>query len=191
MDQAADQTPNFDQLVEEALRLQAAQETGRTTQRRDLAKISYTHQDCVDFIIANPGVSQNTLALRYGYSPSWVSIMINSDTFQARLAARRAELVDPTLTLTINERFNALTVRSLEVLQEKLCQDPTKVSDQLALQAAALGAKSLGLGQAPPPAAPSGDDLANLAERLISFTRRSRDGEVVDAAVREIPQKAA
>ena len=31
-----------------------------------IAKVRYTHEDCIDCIIANPGISQNDLAARYG-----------------------------------------------------------------------------------------------------------------------------
>lgn len=150
-----------------------------------LAKLRYTHEGCVDAIIANPGISQNELAALFGYSPAWMSTVINSDAFQARLAARRAELVDPSITLTLNERFRALTVRSMEVLQEKLSMPAPMVPDQLALQAAALGAKSLGLGVPQAAPVPAADNLSVLAERLRSFVRQAGAGEVVDAQVIE------
>jgi hypothetical protein len=117
-----------------------------------------------------------------------ISVVINSDAFQSRLASRRAELVDPVLAATLNERFRALTVRSLEVLQEKLSLPSQSVPDQLALQAAALGAKSLGLGVPQAQAAPAGDNLSVLAERLRTFVRRTQTEEVVDVTVREVTQ---
>jgi len=179
---------DFDSLVNAAL---AAAAPVPAPKAPGPAKLRYTHEDCVDFIIANPGVSQGELAIRYGYSQSWMSLVVNSDAFKARLAARRRELVDPTLEITLNERFVALTTRSLEVLQEKLSRDPSSVPDQLALQAAALGARSLGLGQAPPPAAPTADELSTLAERLVAFTRRSKTEGVVDVTAREIPSPSS
>ena len=57
------------------------------------------------------------MAKAFGFTPAWVSIVVNSDAFQTRLAARKDELVDPTLRLTLNERFNALVVRSLDPAQ--------------------------------------------------------------------------
>ena len=158
----------------------------RPSGRVQIQKVRYTHEDCIDLILAQPGISQNELAARYGYSPAWISVVINSDAFQSRLAARRAELVDPVLAATLNERFRALTVRSLEVLQEKLSLPSQAVPDQLALQAAALGAKSLGLGVPQVQAAPASDNLAVLAERLRTFVRRTQTEEVVDVTVREV-----
>lgn len=135
-----------------------------------LGKIRYTHEDCIDRILADPTISQNALAELYGYSAGWMSIMVNSDAFQARLAERRAELVDPILQVTLNERFRAVTIRSLEVLQEKLAKPVDAISDKLALEAAALGARSLGLGQPTNPAPANGaDHLASLAHRLLDL----------------------
>lgn len=158
----------------------------RAPGRPQIARVRYTHEDCVDIILANPGISQNELAARYGYSAAWISVVINSDAFQARLAARRSELIDPVLMATLNERFRALTVRSVEVLQEKLCMPAASVPDQLALQAAALGAKALGLGTPQPPAAAGESDLTRLAERLRAFVKREPVGDVVDVPSREV-----
>lgn len=163
----------------------AAATTPAEVRRPSIQKVRYTHEDCIDCILANPGISQNSLAARYGMSAAWMSVVINSDIFQAKLAERRAELVDPVLRASIEERFRALAVRSLEVLQEKLSKPSHEVPDQLALQAAKLGKEALGLGNAPPPAVPQMDGLAALAERLVGFVRRPQ-GEVVDVESRRV-----
>jgi len=144
-------------------------------------KMRYTHEGMADLILENPWISQNQLAAHFGYSPAWVSTIITSDAFQAILATRRAELVDPELRLTLQERFQAMTTQSLRVLQEKLAKPADQVSDQLALRAAELGAKALGLGgnAAPPPAPNPAEYLPALAERLM----RLRSGPVSDANV--------
>lgn len=164
---------------------------------RTLKKMKYTYEDCVDRMIADPTLTQNELAAIYDRRPSWMSVVINSDAFQARLAARRKELVDPGLQVTVDDRFRALTIRSLEVLQHKLEKAPELVPDQLALQAAALGAKSLGIGVAAPPAPPpAADRLSSLATRLIDLQASVRrtggvEGEVVEVRVREVTQESA
>lgn len=151
-----------------------------------IAKVNYSHQDMADFILMNPTITQNEIAARYGHTPSWVSQIINSDAFQAYLSARRAELVDPTLVLTIEERMRGVTARSLQVIQDKLSAPSELVSDELALRAAALGAKSLGMGIAPPAPPPPSSNLADLAERLVSLARRPSQG-VIDVESRTVP----
>lgn len=146
-----------------------------------LAKLRYTHTDAIDFIIANPGVSQNDLAARYGYSPGWFSNVMASDAWQSALAARRAELVDPALVATIEERFRGITLLSLERLQQKLAAP--QVSDNVVLKAAELGAKALGVGGNAAPPAPAADHLAQLANRLIDLQSQVRRTVTIEAEV--------
>lgn len=146
-----------------------------------LKKLRYTHTDAIDFIIANPGVSQNDLAARYGYSPGWFSNVMASDAWQSALAARRTELVDPALVATIEERFRSITLLSLERLQQKLAAP--QVSDNVVLKAAELGAKALGVGGNAAPAPPAADHLAQLANRLIDLQAQVRRGVTIEAEV--------
>ncbi|WP_322496966.1 hypothetical protein [Chloroflexus sp.] len=148
-------------------------------------KLRYTHQAMCDVIVQNPGISQNQLAALFGYTPAWVSTVINSDAFQALLAQRREELVDPEIRLTIEERYRALAAESLRVLQAKMARPADQVSDNLALKAAELSAKALGLGgNASPPAAPNpAEYLPELAERLMRLrgVRSAEDAVVIEA----------
>ena len=140
-----------------------------------VAKMRYTHTDIIDFIIANPSVSQGELAIRYGYTQSWISLVMSSDAFKSALAARRAEVTDPVLLASVNERFEAMTKRSLERLMEKL--DAPVVSDNIVLRAVELGAKAMGVGgNAPTQQVPAADHLAQLANRLIDLQSRVRAG---------------
>jgi hypothetical protein len=143
-------------------------------------RVRYSHLGMIDLLIANPGISQNQVAAHFGYTPSWVSVIITSDSFQSLLAARRAELIDPMIIATLDETFKALTHRSLQLLLAKL--DQPNVSDNLALRAAELGAKSLGLG-AHAPTVPDPSRLESLADRLTSLLNRKRNeihGEVIE-----------
>jgi len=153
--------------------------------RVEIQKVRYSHEDCVGRILAEPGISQGELARIYGYSQTWMSIIINSDAFQARLAERRAELVDPVLQATINDRLRAVTVRSLEVLAEKLSKPADAISDKLAIEAASFGARSMGLGAAAAPAPQATDHLAALAHRLLDLQATARP-ETVDVEVRRV-----
>ena len=149
-----------------------------------LKRISYTHAAMIDLILKCPEMSQGQIAAHFGYTESWISNIIASDAFQAQMAARREEVIDPELAATIKERFQALVVQSLKVLQAKLNQPA--VSDQVAIRAAELGAKALGIG-GHAPAAPresSQDRLARLAERLPALLSQQREkvvqGEVLE-----------
>lgn len=153
---------------------------------RGVARVSYTHDAMVDAIIANPVISQNELAAYFGYTPSWVSQIMASDSFQARLAERTADLVDPTLRASVQERFKALVTRSMAILMEKLDRPASSIPDNLAIRSLELGSRALGYGAkdiAPPPTQVNMHvHLENLAGGLTTLLRRKRtealDGEV-------------
>ena len=137
-----------------------------------VAKIRYSHKDMIDFIIANPGITQNDIAARYGYSVGWVSNVMASDAWQSAMAARRSEICDPVLVATVEERFKGITLLSLERLKQKL--EAPQVSDNVVLRAVELGAKALAVGGNAAPQVPQGDHLAQLANRLIELQSRVR-----------------
>lgn len=185
-----------DSLVEELATSPAAPaDHFPAVRRQTLQKVRYTHEDCIDRILSDPTISQNELAAIYGYSPGWMSIAINSDAFQAALAARRQELIDPVLRASLNDHMKAVATQSFRILAEKLAQPAAAVPDALALQAAALGAKCLGYGLpqgiAQAPAAPASEHLKMIAERLTSLHRKiNGQPDVVDVTARELPQGA-
>src|ERR1700688_3901505 len=72
-------------------------ETWPSGASKGICQVRYTHDDMVDTIIANPVITQNELAARYGYTASWISQVITSDAFQARLHERKDQLTDPTI----------------------------------------------------------------------------------------------
>jgi hypothetical protein len=107
-------------------------------------KLNYTHEDCIDAILANPAITQNELALRYGYTAGWISLIINSDAFQAALAKRRDEVISPELRATVEERLRTLIVESSKVLHRNLLT-PT-CPPNLALGALQIATKAMGYG---------------------------------------------
>lgn len=151
-----------------------AWEDAEGVQQGGIEKVRYSHIDMIDFIISNPGCTQNALAVRYGYTPAWISQVMSSDAWLSAMAARRSEVVDPVLVATVDERFRMLTNRSMDRLMEKL--NAPQVSDQVVLRAVELGAKAMGIGGNAAPVAPPQDHLAKLAERLISLQAGIRTG---------------
>jgi len=158
---------------------------------RGITKVSYTHDTMIDFIIADPCITQFELATRFGYTAGWVSQIIASDAFQARLAERTGELVDPTIRATVEERFKAIVLRSLEILREKLDKPSHQVPDNLVLRSVELSSRALGYGardsQPAVPAPAMHIHLENLGENLTRLLQRKRnelpplDGEITDA----------
>lgn len=106
-------------------------------------RVKYTHDAMIDLIIANPKIKQAEIAAHFGYTQAWVSRIFNSDAFQARLAVRKEDLVDPTILLTIDEKLKAIANKSLDILQEKL---EVSNNPEFAKATAELSIKALGYG---------------------------------------------
>jgi len=108
-----------------------------------ITKLSYTHDAMIDLIIANPAASMRQIAHQFGYTETWCSRVVSSDAFQARLKERKAELVNPVLIDTLENKFEALIHQSMEVVQEQLqnSRDP-----ELAMKAMEVAAKAKGFG---------------------------------------------
>ena len=115
-----------------------------------LQKVHYTHDAMIDIIIAKPDVTQNTLAEYFGYSVGWISRILCSDAFQARLAQRRGEVVMPGLLSTFEERLKLLATNSIELVLEKLeerDEEGKPVADiGTVFKALEISTKSLGYG---------------------------------------------
>lgn len=106
-------------------------------------KVGYSHKAMADLIVANPAISQNDLAAYFGYTPGWVSQVLASDSFQAYIAERKEEIVDPVLRGAVEESFKGLVLRSVELLRKKLDAAP---SDELVMEVFKNASKALGYG---------------------------------------------
>lgn len=108
-----------------------------------LQHVRYSHEALIDVIIAEPMLKRSEIAQRFGRTTAWVTCVTTSDAFQAALAKRREEIVDPFLVATVRERFEGLALQSLDVIGEKL--EATKNAD-LAIKSLDISAKALGFG---------------------------------------------
>lgn len=125
------------------VREQSAPLVGTASAALSIARVKYSHDAMIDQMIENPAISQTQLAAMFGYTGPWVSRVVNSDAFLARLAERKSDLVDPAIALTLDEKFRSLASQSLDIIQEKL--HATRNPDT-ALKALELSTKALGYG---------------------------------------------
>jgi hypothetical protein len=107
-------------------------------ERQTLARVRYTHDAVIDEILINPAVSQGDLAKQFGFTQAWMSIVINSDAFQNRLAERKGELIDPKIRASIQERLDAVARRSMDRIMERL-DGPGAIKDGDLVAMAKLG----------------------------------------------------
>ena len=150
---------------------------------KGIAVVKYTHDAMIDMIIENPMISQNQLALRFGYTASWVSQIIASDAFQSRLAERRDKLVDPLIRTSVEENFKALVIRSQEILMEKLNGPSSTIPDQLALRTMELASRAAGYGARDTPASVTQVNMSVHLEQLggnLTNLLQRKKSEVID-----------
>ena len=116
-----------------------------------LKRVHYTHEAMIDVIIAEPTITQGELAKRFERSQSWISIVMGSDAFQAALAKRRDDLLNPEIVASLEDRFRGLADQSLQILAEKLEKNQ---NTDLALKALEISSKALGFGARNAPSGP-------------------------------------
>lgn len=58
----------------------------------EIQRISHTHDQIMNWLIANPGVSLRECADYFGYTQGWLSQIIHSDVFQAKLKERQTDV---------------------------------------------------------------------------------------------------
>lgn len=113
-------------------------------------KVSITHDNIIDFVIAQPSVTYREIAGAFGYTPEGIGIICRSDAFKARLEVRKAHLVDPIIAQSVEARLVGLAHASIDILQRKLATSDDPKLALAALDAATkanqYGAKSASVG---------------------------------------------
>ena len=141
-------TTHFEQPAAAPFRFaspQSAPLEGTKWGKNAIARVKYTHDGMIDLIIINPSISQGEIAKHFGYTEPWVSRIFGSDAFQARLAQRKCDIVDPTLVASVEERLRAVASRSLDLVMEKL-ENPKLCTLDQAMKAVEVSTKALGYG---------------------------------------------
>ena len=151
--------------------------------RQAIAKVGYSHEAMADMILSDPTISQDELALRFGYTAPWISQIICSDAFKALLAKRRDKFVDPIVAASIKQQFEGLAARCLEVLRAHTNKKADEVPPQLAMQALKVASQALGYGARPETTRVEVDvtvQLERLGSNLEALLDR-KSGRVIDA----------
>jgi hypothetical protein len=155
--------------------------------------IRYSPELMVDLIVNNPDFSSKQLGEIFGRSQSWVSQVLASQSFQTALDPRRHEVLNPEYSMTLEERFRALVIRSASVLQEKL-ETGKSLPDMTVLKTLEVGIKALGMGQkVEKPTSPEDipqNSSEKVAERIMAAMQKRKEAQAentVDVEAKEIP----
>lgn len=127
-----------------------------------------------ELLLSPPGETQRSLAKRLGYTESWLSRLVASDSFQTRLS-KRLEAIEPEKReifrlrfASIEEEARGILLESLKKLSNRL-EDPAGVPDQLIVKSVEVTSRLLGYGaraEQPPPKVEMHVHLNELADNL-------------------------
>ncbi len=117
-----------------------------------LRKLSWWHESIIDWMLLRPEGRLGDCAREFDVTQSWLSIIVNSDLFRARLAIRRAELAGE-IGATVIDRLSGIAGQALESIAEKIEKERTKLPIGELRETASMALNALGYGakSGPPP----------------------------------------
>lgn len=157
--------------------------------------LPFTTDGMVQFLLEHPGMTHQQYGAAFGRGSGWFASVLASAAFQRALDPVRHLIVDPSISATLDERFKALALQGLSVLQVRL--DSKECGDQTVLKAVELGLKASGLGAiAAPPApveAPVGPEAiaARIMEAMATSKLRTQAAQAVDVESRTVPEASS
>jgi len=121
-------------------------------------KLSHTHEDIARWMLTNPTLSLKACAQHFNYTQSWLSCIIHSDAFQARLKQLQ-DGADAVTLLDIPARLRGVAASALDGLADQVdlaLKDASVGHRQFLLDVSDQTLKSLGYGAPKTPLAPAG-----------------------------------
>jgi hypothetical protein len=118
----------------------------------EVKKLSETHHQMMLWLVQNPGKPLSAMSEKFGYTVPWLSSVINSSLFQARLQElQKAE--DVCVLADIPSQLRGVTSMALDTMAEqvdKVQRNPTMADREYVKEVVELGLKNLGFGQPKP-----------------------------------------
>lgn len=131
---------NFSELVRAAVEPNTPKKIITQTESR---KEFYSPLLMVRFLVANPHTTPRAAAAHFGHPEQWFYSVLADAEFQTLVRPHKKSIRNPMLTATTEEQFQALTLNSLAVLNQRLTRDDA--SEDLLIKAAGLGVKAMAL----------------------------------------------
>jgi hypothetical protein len=155
--------------------------------------LTFTPQALIELLLTRPGLTHQQYGAAFGRGSGWFASVLASNAFQSALDPIRHLIADPAISATLDERFRAVTLQSLAVLQVRL--DSKECNDQTVLKAVELGLKASGIGNMAPAApaqeAPVGAEaVANRILEAMASAKARSNLQAVDVQVVEVKAPA-
>lgn len=158
LDEALDATEG---VVVDPLRPFPGTRGPRMTEKFEPESLSHTHEAVMNWMIAHPSRPLRECAQEFGYSQSWLSILIHSDVFQARMREKHDQLFSM-VGAGITDKLGALadiTVDKLSTMAES-SSDP-----KFLLEASKMALANLGFTTSPGRAGANNNINANNVQQ--------------------------
>lgn len=108
-------------------------------------KMRWWYEALADFMIAHPAARQNDIAAYFKRSPGTISLIINSDAFQAYLRKRRGEY-QGALETTVRDKMLNVAEKSFDMILERFEKKRDTIPLETIHKSAELAMKGLGMG---------------------------------------------
>lgn len=144
-------------------------------------RLSHTHKAIMEFMIANPEMSNDNVAAQFGYTPTWLSQLVHSDLFQMELKYWQ-DLGLCEATLGIKDRLNDVAHQSLERLQRRLSTIGDQIPVDSLVDISEMALKSLGFGAAKTHGLTPGPQVFNNTTQINNFGNEPVDAKLLAEA---------
>ena len=114
-------------------------------QSHQIKKVSWWHQAIVDWELQNPDKTMNECAECFGVTPSYLSIVRNSDAYQQYAAERRAQH-NENVSKGLIEKVEELATVGVEVLQERIEKERAEIGLGIVKDTTDMALRALGFG---------------------------------------------
>lgn len=108
-----------------------------------IAKIGWWHEAIVDWMILYPEKSLTECAKTFRVTLPWLSKVINSDCFIQYKAARMGEH-QANLSTTVIEKVEGLAHGALDIIEQRMTNDPDSLTFSALKETAELSLKAMG-----------------------------------------------
>lgn len=97
---------------------------------QQIQKLNHRHDAIAEWLIANPDKTLGECAATFGYTQSWLSIIVNSDAFRAVYEAKLGEYHDERI-VPLRDKVHGIANRAVEKLGVSLdaATDPDFILD--------------------------------------------------------------
>lgn len=107
-------------------------------------KVSHRHEAIINYMVSNPTAKLGQVAVKFGMTQSWLSVLIHSSSFKAKLQARQETIFTEEVCATVEERLMGVASVATDRLLELV---PRETDVRVITNAMDKTLKNLGYGQ--------------------------------------------